>query len=351
MPAVSELAELVGGEVVGDGSRLILGVAPIESAGPEELAFLTDSRYRPFLQTTGAGAVVVGMGEVGDNRATLIRVADPHRAMAELLFSFPPEGDAPTPGVHPTAVVEGGVSLGEGVAIGPLVQIGAESRIGDRVIVGGGSYIGQGCEVGQESVLFPRVTVLDRVRIGARCRIQSGTVLGSEGYRYVTDGESAHRRVPHLGLVIVEDEVELGANVTVDRAVLGATRIGRGTKVDNLVHIAHNVEIGEDCLIVAQVGISGSVSMGRGVAVGGQAGIAGHLEIGEGAQIAARSGINHSVPPGAVVSGVPARSHRETRRIWAAMGELPKMLRDLRNLRKRVEGLEGRKKIGPDPDE
>jgi len=333
---LAELAARLGAELVGDVDRVVEAVRPLAEAGPEHLSFLHNPRYVGQARESRAGAILVSDPSLLPGRDLLV-TPHPYLALARALeLMHPPE--RPDPGVHPSAVVAEDVDLGEGVSVGPHSTIGEGTRVGARTVIGAGCALGRRVEVGADALLHPHVVVEDGCRVGSRCILHAGVVIGADGFGFATvDG--VHFKVPQVGIVVVEDDVELGANVCVDRAALGVTRIGRGTKVDNLVQIGHNVEIGEGALLVAQVGISGSTRLGHHVTMAGQTGVAGHLTIGDRAVIGAKSAVYKSVPAGASFTGIPARPHREWLRDSAN-------LRRLESLRQRVEILERRLAAG-----
>ncbi len=338
---VSQLAALVGGKVIGDQEHLIEGLGKIESARPNEVTFLANPRYARYLSESRAGAVLVPPGTQASG-VTLIEVEDPYLAFVSLLERFSSEETWVT-GIHPTAVVEAEVTLADGVCIGAHcfvgrgTQIGARTAIFPHVVIGPESRIGENCKI------YPHATLRERVQIGNRVIIQPGVVIGADGFGFVPDtGE--YRKIPQVGIVVIEDDVEIGANSTIDRATLGETRIGAGTKLDNLVQVAHNVVIGENCVIAAQTGISGSTRIGRGVRIAGQVGFVGHISIGENSQIGAQSGVGHNIPPGTVFSGTPARPHSLWLRIEACITRLPDLFR-------RVRVLESQRKDTPNSPE
>jgi UDP-3-O-[3-hydroxymyristoyl] glucosamine N-acyltransferase len=239
------------------------------------------------------------------------------------------------------------VSLGREVSIAPLVFIGPGVHLGDRVTIMPGCVIGDAARIGADTLLYPNVTLLERCAVGRRCVIHSGTVIGSDGFGFVP-GESGHVKIPQLGTVVIEDDVEIGANCAIDRGALGVTRVGRGVKIDNLVHLAHNVEVGDHSFLVAQVGVSGSTKLGKNVTLAGQVGVTGHLEVGDGVQVGAQSGVNHSIAPGQTVSGSPVRPHREWLRIMGHLPKLPELYQRLKRLEQNLSELSARLKQEPE---
>ena len=330
-----EIAQLVGGELVGDRNLVITGVAGIKEAQKGDITFLSNVKYLPFLRDTKASAVVASP-DVQESAKPLIRTDNPSGAFTKIVsFFFPPDENADVLGVHATAVVGKNVRLGPGVSVGAHAVIEDSAEIGRSTVIGANVFVGRAARIGRDCRLYPNVTVREKVEIGDRVIIHSGTVIGSDGFGYETvDGK--HIKIPQLGSVTIEEDVEIGANVCVDRGRFKNTCIRRGAKIDNLVQIAHNVVIGPDCLIVSQAGISGSTELGKNVVVAGQAGIVGHVQIGDGAVIGARSGVSKSVPANTVVLGEPARPISEQKRLFALIAKLPEMFKDLSELKKKL---------------
>ena len=339
---LADLADRLGAELVGDGDRLVEGIRPLDLAGPEHLSFLHNPKYVAQAAESRAGAILVHSADQLPGRDLLV-IDQPYLAVAKALEIFHPRPQA-EPGVHPSAVVADDLELGEGASVGPLVAVGRGVAIGDRTVIGAGCVVGNGVKIGEDCVLHPRAVVEDGCWLGDRCILQSGVVIGSDGYGFATvDG--VHHKVPQVGIVVLEDDVEIQANTTIDRATMGETRIGRGTKVDNLVQLAHNVQIGEHCLLVSQVGISGSTKIGNHSIFAGQAGAAGHLDIGDRVMAGARAAVMKSVPDDSVLAGFPARPQREWMKSQAA-------LRRIDGLRKKVLELERRlREMEPAPGE
>jgi UDP-3-O-[3-hydroxymyristoyl] glucosamine N-acyltransferase len=337
---LAHLAGQLGATVIGDEGHEVCGVRPLDMAGREHLSFLHNPKYVEEARSSEAGAILVADPAVLPNRNLLV-CPEPYLALAHALELFHPS-ERPEPGGHPSAVMAGDVVLGDGASIGPLASVGAGSAIGERTAIGPGCVLGRGVIVGADCVIHPRVVIEDGCRVGDRCIIHPGTVIGSDGFGFATvDG--VHHKVPQVGIVVVEDDVEIGANVCIDRAALGETRIGRGTKVDNLVQIAHNVQIGEHCLVVAQVGISGSCRIGHHTIFAGQSGCSGHLEIGNGVVLSARAVAIKDVPDGVTLSGYPARPHREWLKTQANVQRLDGLREKVKQLEERLAELEERK--------
>jgi len=336
---LDDLAQRVGGRVRGNGERSIRGIATLDEAGQEELSFLTNPRYRSAAGRTRAGAVLVGAGTELSG-PDLLEVDEPYRVLARLLELFHPTVPR-APGVSPDARVADDVRLGSDVRVEPFAVIGSGCELGDRVSVGAGSVLGEGCSLGSDTELRPRVVLYPGTRVGRRCLVHAGVVLGGDGFGFATT-DGRHLKVPQVGCVVVEDDVEIGANSAVDRAMLGETRLGEGSKIDDLVMIAHGVRIGPRALLAAQSGIAGSARLGARATLAGQTGVAGHLELGDGVTVAAKSAVLGDLADGAFVCGVPAIDHRRWRRSQALFKKLPELRRDLRVLRERIAAIERR---------
>jgi UDP-3-O-[3-hydroxymyristoyl] glucosamine N-acyltransferase len=331
---VAEIARATQGKVEGNAASIITGLAPIDQARPGDLTFIAQPRYFPFLDKTPAAAVLVDASCAAAKAGgpALVRVLNPYFSFIQIAKNFF-QSPGPAPGVHPTAIVDKSARLGENIAIGPYTIIEAGCDIGDDVCIGALCYIGRGTRIANRSIIFPRVYIAHGIQIGNEVIIQAGAVIGSDGFGYVKH-EGAYHKIPHVGTVVLEDGVEIGANCGIDRATFGETRLRRGAKLDNLIHVAHNVQIGEHTVIAAQTGISGSTKIGSGVTIAGQVGFVGHLEIGDNATFGAQAGVTKSIPPGITVSGYPAKDHMHARREEAALRRLPALLKRVRALEK-----------------
>jgi len=336
---LGELAERLGCRLEGDGGVEIDGVRSLEDAGPRDLTFVTEARHLPRLETSRAGAVILTESLPGPNRPAL-RTPNPHLALARALgvFHRPLPG---VPGIHPTAVVSADVRVHGTASVGPLCVLAPGVEIGAGTILDAQVFVGGNVRVGRDCRLFPQVTLREGTELGDRVVVHSGTVIGADGFGYARDGVR-YVKIPQIGRVVLEDDVEIGANVAIDRATLGTTRIGRGTKIDNLVQIAHNVQVGEDSVIVAQVGISGSSRIGSRVTLAGQVGVTDHVQIGDNAVVGAQAGVSKDVPEGAIVLGAPAVPHLEFKRQLAATARLPQLGKTLRAMEARLRALEAR---------
>ena len=326
------IAGLVNGRLVGDPSTLVDGVGPLDRATSTQLSFLGVAKYAPMLAASAAGVILVSpeLAETPGSVRSRVVVDKPQEALLSLLPRFHRVAEAPR-GVHATAVIGTGVRLGRDVSIGPYAIIGDAVEIGDQAIIGAHCVVGSGVWIGQRAQLYPSVTIYSGSRLGDRVIVHSGARIGSDGFGYVQrDGQ--HLKIPHVGRCVLEDDVEIGANTTIDRGSIDDTVIGAGTKVDNLVQIGHNVRIGRLCLIMAQVGIAGSVRVEDGAMLLGQVGVSGHHTIGRGARLAAQAGVFGDIPAGETWSGYPARPHKEALRAQAALFKLPSLLRRIERL-------------------
>jgi UDP-3-O-[3-hydroxymyristoyl] glucosamine N-acyltransferase len=339
---LADLATFVGGKVVGDGDLIINRVASIEEAGNGEITFLSNARYAKYLQRSAASAVIVGTGAaveyVGRTGASFLETDDPYVAFAKILQLFaPPVLLNPT--CSPQANIDASAVIDDGVTVFPHVYVGARAEIGRNTIIYPGVFIGDDCKIGCDCVLHPNVVVRHGCKIGSRVILHAGVVIGSDGFGYAGHGDS-RVKIPQVGIVVVEDDVEVGANTTVDRATLGRTVIGRGAKIDNLVQIAHNVSIGEHSIVAAQAGIAGSTKVGKHVTIAGQVGIVNHVEIGDGATIGPQSGIPKSVPAGAFLSGgIGAAPHHEWLKVMTLLPQLPKLWTSVRAIERQLGEL------------
>lgn len=322
-------AEHIHGEVIGDGQVALSGLAAAADARPGDLTFAEKETYLEVAMRSRASAILVASAP-GPAEKVLIKVPNVRVGMAQLLPLFYPPAVYPA-GIHPSAIVASSATVHPSAHLGPHVVIGEGAEVGARSALLGGNHIGAGCRIGADCVLFPQVVVYPGCVLGERVRIHAGSVIGADGYGYAFD-RSFHRKVLQIGNVVIGDDVEIGANACIDRAALSTTSIGAGTKIDNLVHIAHNVTIGRHCLIMGQVGFAGSTTVGDYAVVASQSGIAGHLSIGQGATIGAKSGVMRDVPAGGVVLGIPAVADKQAKRQWIATQQLPELIRRVREL-------------------
>lgn len=333
-----DISELVGGELIGDGDIEIHGVAGIKEAREGEITFVANPRYISQINRTRASAII-SWKSIKYNGKPMIQVENPYWAWAKVVEAFAKKRGKRGTGIHQTAIIGENTEIGKDAWIQAYAVVGENARIGDGVVISPFVYIGDDTQIGAETFIYPNVTIREDVRIGERVIIHSGTVIGSDGFGFAQVSDRQHK-VPQIGTVIIEDDVEIGANVAIDRG-LRETVVGRGTKIDNLVQIAHNVVIGEDCVIVAQVGIAGSTEIEDRVTLAGQAGVVGHIRIGADAQIAARAGISKDIPPGPCVwSGTPAAPHTKELRLQASMRKLPDLISQVRDMEKKFEELQ-----------
>ena len=345
---LAELAELLGGSVEGDPTLVITTVSSLQEAQPGAITFVAHQKYLRTLTTAKASAVVLDRTMPADRPA--IRVDQPYRAFATLLTLFYPR-PYPRSGIMHPVVMGDRVRLGQDVTLLPFVTLSDDVTLGDRVVLYPGVFVGPGASIGDDTVIYPNVTIYDRVTIGRQVIIHGGAVIGADGFGFITGPDGYHQKIPQVGGVRVEDQVEIGANVCIDRATLGETLIRRGTKIDNLVHIAHNVEVGEDNLLLAQVGISGSCQLGTHVTLAGQVGVSDHVRIGDYATVIAQTGVAKNVEPRAIMTGTPAIPHNLWRRVQAASPRLPELLRTVAALERRIAALEATQAGAPDEAE
>jgi len=348
---IGQLAQATGGRIIpaagqdeaAAAAHVLTSVAGLADAQPGDLSFLANPKYMGLLPTTRAGCVLIGSAQPPLAHAVQVVVANPDHTLAQLVEAFGPKIPHPPVGIHATAVIGERVQLGARCRIGPYAVVGDGCRLGDDVVLHPHSVLGDEVVVGDGSILFPLASVRERCTLGARVILHNGTVIGSDGFGYATiDG--VQRKIPQIGIVVIEDDVEIGANCTIDRARFGRTRIGAGSKLDNLVHIAHNVEIGEHGLIAAQSGIAGSTRIGHHLMLGGQTGTAGHLHLGNHVTVTAQSGVGKNLPDGVVMRGSPAQEYKAEMALEVARRKLPEALERLRRLEARLATLEqGRK--------
>ena len=337
---LSEIAKLIDGKVIGDGDTLITGVSGIKEAQEGDITFLANAKYSSLMDKTAATAIITST-DAQKCAKPVILTENPSLAFAKIISMFMPDDTGHPQGIDYTVVMGKNVTLGKDVAIGPYVVIGDNVVIGNQSIIYAGCFIGHHSKIGSKTLIYPHVSIREHISIGSRVIIHSGTVIGSDGFGFVTI-KGSHHKIPQVGTVEIADDVEIGANVTIDRARFDKTVIGRGTKIDNLVQIAHNVVIGENSLIVAQVGVAGNTIIGNNVTLAGQAGLVGHITIGDNAIVTGQSGVAKSVPADTMVSGYPARPFMTTQRVNASLQNLPKLFDLVRELKKKVEELEAR---------
>ncbi|HKK72905.1 MAG TPA: UDP-3-O-(3-hydroxymyristoyl)glucosamine N-acyltransferase [Candidatus Krumholzibacteria bacterium] len=332
------LAERVGGRLDGPADLMVRGLAGIRDAEAGDCTFVADPRYQRDLASTRASAVILGDGL--ECSLPAIRVADAAVAFARALAEFAPKReDLFPPGIDTRAFVDPDARLGEDVHIGPFAVVGPGCRVGDRAVIGAGSVLMAGVTLGGDALLYPRVVIREHCRVGDRVIVHAGAVIGSDGFGYAREGAAVHK-IPQIGNVVIEEDVEIGANACIDRATTGETVIGAGSKLDNLVQVGHNVQIGRRTAISAQTGISGSCSIGDDVIFGGQAGVADHLRIGDRVRVAAKAGVSGSVADEATVAGYPARDHSDWKRIQARLSRLSQYAEEISRLKRRVDDLE-----------
>lgn len=333
-----DIAQHLNGQVQGDKDVVITGISGIKEAQPGDITFVANVKYFPLIETTKASAIIAPK-EIKAPGKNLVLVDNPSLAFAKIAAFVLGEQKHFVKGVHPTAIVASDAKIGKNVAIGAYTVVESKAVIGDDTIIYNGCFVGHETVVGTHSLIYPNVVIRERITIGERAIIHSGTVIGSDGFGFA-EVEGIHHKIPQVGTVVIEDDVEIGANVAIDRARFDKTFIGQGTKIDNLVQIAHNVVIGRNCIIVSQAGISGSVEIKDGAILAGQAGIAGHLTIGEGAVVAAQAGVTKSIPAHTFVSGYPAKPHDRAKKVNAALQRLPEYIKTINELKSKIAVLE-----------
>lgn len=334
---LAEIAELVQGKLVGDPETVITGISGIKEAKDGDITFLANPKYSALVNETKAAAIIVSYdADAGDKQ--VIKTENPSLAFSRIISLISPEITYHPKGIHPLSLISDTAVIGKDASIGAYAVIEDEAVIGDKAIIYAGCFIGREAKIGRECLVYPNVSIRDRVEIGNRVIIHSGTVIGSDGFGFAAVGEF-REKIPQIGIVVIEDDVEIGANVTIDRARFDKTVVGKGTKIDNLVQIAHNVVIGENSVIVAQAGISGSTSVGKNVIIAGQAGIVGHISIGDNSVIAAQAGVTKSVKPNTKVSGYPAKPHEHAKKVNACLQNLPSAYKRIKYLEEEIDRL------------
>lgn len=337
---LKEICEHLGGDLTGDGDIEITGVSGIKNALPTQITFVAKRKYLAWIETTQAAAIIIGQ-DISSNGKPTIRVENPYSAFIKVLEMFADKNSQALPGIHETAILGSNIKIGKRVSIQPFTYIADNVQIGNDTTIQPFVYIGEGTKIGANGLIYPHVTIRERITIGDRVIIHCGAVIGSDGFGF-TPIDSQYQKIPHIGTVVIEDDVEIGANTTIDRATVDDTRIKRGTKIDNLVQIAHNVVIGEDCFLAAQVGIAGSTTFEDRVNIGGQGGVAGHLTVGEDSVVYAKAAITKDTPARSRISGFPAHPHRQELRTQAATRKLPELLAKFTKLQKQVAELEAK---------
>lgn len=336
---LSDIAKFLNAELIGDGDVEIKRVAELQNAVKGDIGFISDSKYEKFFDTTQASAVIVGKNfNKRRDDISLLLVDEPYFAFVKVLKLLNPPVELLPVGIHPTAVVAQSAVLGKNVRIGANAVIGERVKIGDNTVIMPGVVVGDDVEIGSDVLIYPNVTIYHKCKIGNRVIIHSGTVIGSDGFGFAPRPDGTYEKIPQVGIVVIEDDVEIGSNCSIDRATLGETVIKRGAKLDNLIQVAHNVVIGENTVIAAQTGIAGGTKIGKNCVIAGQVGIVGHIEIADRTTIAAQSGVSKSITqPGKVYFGYPAREHYTSLRIEGAMRQLPELVKEFWELKSKVE--------------
>ncbi|MCD6346720.1 MAG: UDP-3-O-(3-hydroxymyristoyl)glucosamine N-acyltransferase [Bacteroidales bacterium] len=337
---LGEIADIVDGQIIGNRDLEITGVAGIKDSGKGKITFLANPKYESFLSVTKASAIIASTDVRDKFSGAIIKTENPYLAFFKVVKLFDkPHMEKYKRGIDKSILVHDSVKLGEDIHVGMNVHIGEGARIGNRTTVLPFVYIGEDVEIGDDCLIYPNVSIREGCSLGDRVIIHSGAVIGSDGFGYAQEGK-VHKKISQIGVVVIENDVEIGANSTVDRATMGKTIIKQGTKIDNLVQVAHNVVIGENSIVAAQAGISGSTELGQGVVLAGQSGLVGHIKIGDNAKVGAQGGVTKSVPANTIVSGYPARKHIEACKIYAATAHLPNLFKEFKDLKAKVEKLE-----------
>lgn len=340
---LKEIASLIDAELVGDPDIVITGISGIKEAKKGDITFLANSKYVCLMEATKASAVITST-DISDSSIPLLRTDNPSLAFARVVNLVVPNQGKHPQGIHPTAIISDKAKLAGGVSVGAYTIIEEGAQVDEGTVVYGGCYVGSNSKIGKNCLIYPHVSIRERIEIGNKVIIHCGTVIGSDGFGFAAV-KGVQEKIPQIGTVLVEDNVEIGANVTIDRARFDKTIIGKGTKIDNLVQIAHNVEIGENCIIVAQAGISGSTTVGKKVVLAGQAGVVGHIHIGDGSIVAAQAGVTKSIPSETKVSGYPARPHDAAKRVNACIQKLPELYKKIRCLEEKIKELESKLQV------
>ncbi len=339
---LKEIANIIDGEIIGDENIIVTGICGIKEAKEGDITFIANSRYLPLMGHTRASAIITSRDVKVASKA-IIRTENPSLAFAKMVSLLAPNEVRIPKGIHPTAIIGDKVRIGKNVAIEPYVVLEDNVEIKDNTILYAGVYVGHHSKIGKDCVIYPYVIIRERVAIGNKVVIHGGTVIGSDGFGFSTV-QGVHHRIPQIGTVIIEDDVEIGANVTIDRARFDKTIIKKGTKIDNLVQIAHNVSIGENSIIVAQSGISGSANIGKNVTIAGQAGVIGHISIGDNVVVAAQAGVTKTIPSNTCVSGYPAKPHALAKKIHAFTQNLPDLFKKVKQLEEEIAKLKSNAK-------
>ncbi len=338
---VSEIAELIGAELEGDAELVISGIGKIEEAGPGEITFLANPKYEKYFATTKASAVIVSADFNGNRKdVALLKTRDPYTAFVFALRAINPPPDPLPAGIDPSAHISPSAVIADNVRIGAFACVQDGAHVESGATISHGCVIGEDVQIGENSLIYPNVTIYRGCKLGRNVTVHSGTVIGSDGFGFAPKADGTYEKIPQMGIVVIEDDVELGSNCSIDRATLGATKICRGVKIDNLVQVAHNVVIGEHTVIAAQAGISGSTKIGKHCMIGGQVGFVGHIEIADNTSVGAQSGVSKGTKvPGKTLFGYPAVEIREAKRIEGAMKMLPELVREVTALRNEVDKL------------